>query len=107
MPIKKETTTVKPAKASKIAEPKVAAATTTARTATKTPRVTSSKHSKVSASAPVAASVAAAETIIVNPEEFIATLAYGYWESRGFQGGSELEDWFRAEAEYRKRYVAA
>ena len=27
----------------------------------------------------------------------IATLAYSYWENRGYQGGSPEEDWFRAE----------
>src|ERR1051326_7245978 len=29
----------------------------------------------------------------------IAALAYSYWESRGRQGGSPSEDWFRAERE--------
>jgi len=27
----------------------------------------------------------------------IARLAYSYWQARGCQGGSPLEDWFRAE----------
>ncbi|MGA3098649.1 MAG: DUF2934 domain-containing protein [Bryobacteraceae bacterium] len=27
----------------------------------------------------------------------IAALAYSYWEARGRQGGSPLEDWLRAE----------
>ena len=29
----------------------------------------------------------------------IAHLAYSYWESRGYQGGSPEEDWLRAERE--------
>jgi hypothetical protein len=33
----------------------------------------------------------------------IARLAYSYWESRGCQDGSSLEDWLRAERELRDR----
>lgn len=29
----------------------------------------------------------------------IATLAYPYWEARGFQEGRADEDWFKAEQE--------
>jgi hypothetical protein len=29
----------------------------------------------------------------------IATRAYSYWESRGFQGGSPEDDWYRAKLE--------
>ena len=29
----------------------------------------------------------------------IAALAYSYWEARGRQGGSPVEDWLRAERE--------
>jgi hypothetical protein len=35
----------------------------------------------------------------------IAELAYLYWEARGFHGGSEREDWLRAEAELKRRAV--
>ncbi len=31
----------------------------------------------------------------------IATLAFSYWQRRGFQGGSQQEDWDRAERELR------
>jgi len=31
----------------------------------------------------------------------IALLAYSYWESRGYQGGSSEEDWLRAEQDLR------
>jgi hypothetical protein len=33
----------------------------------------------------------------------IAALAYSFWEARGYQGGSQEEDWLRAEEELRKR----
>jgi len=39
--------------------------------------------------------------------EEIAQLAYSYWESRGYQGGSPEEDWLRAESELRQRVMAA
>ena len=35
--------------------------------------------------------------------EDIARLAYTYWEDRGRQNGSHLEDWFRAEHELRRK----
>ena len=31
----------------------------------------------------------------------IATLAFSYWQRRGYQGGSQQEDWDRAERELR------
>ena len=34
--------------------------------------------------------------------EDIARLAYSLWESRGYQGGSPIEDWLRAERELAK-----
>ena len=33
----------------------------------------------------------------------IAQLAYSYWQSRGFQGGTPEADWERAEHELRSR----
>jgi hypothetical protein len=36
-----------------------------------------------------------------NSSEIIAAIAYGYWEARGCQGGDPIEDWVRAEAEYK------
>lgn len=38
--------------------------------------------------------------------EEIVRLAHSYWESRGCQGGSPEEDWFRAEAELKARRTA-
>ena len=37
--------------------------------------------------------------------EEIAALAYSYWEARGYQGGSQEQDWLRAEEELRKRHA--
>jgi hypothetical protein len=33
----------------------------------------------------------------------IAQLAYSYWQARGCRGGSEWDDWFRAERELKER----
>ena len=73
----------------------------------KTPRVRTTKHSKAVSSETV---VAAMESHVVtnvvtnvDSREVIAQIAYGYWESRGFQHGGHLEDWVRAEHEYRNR----
>ncbi|MGB9605901.1 MAG: DUF2934 domain-containing protein [Bryobacteraceae bacterium] len=40
----------------------------------------------------------------VIPREEIERLAYFYWLERGGHGGSPEDDWFRAEAELRRRY---
>ena len=56
------------------------------------PRVRAAKHRAISH-----------ETPLENAPESVALIAYGYWESRGFQGGDPLEDWLRAENEFRQR----
>jgi hypothetical protein len=43
------------------------------------------------------------ENNIENSQEVIAGIAYGYWESRGYQGGDAFDDWVRAEQEYNGR----
>jgi len=45
--------------------------------------------------------VAAASPVRNISTEEIATLAFSYWEARGYQGGSPDDDWFRAETELR------
>ncbi len=50
--------------------------------------------SEVRGSAPAAAAPS---------QEEIARLAYSYWEARGMQGGSAVDDWLRAERELRER----
>jgi Protein of unknown function (DUF2934) len=57
---------------------------------------------------PEAAIVELAEVRTVpapSPEE-IAEVAYLYWVARGYQGGSQEEDWLRAEDELRQRSLA-
>lgn len=65
----------------------------------KTPRIQTAKHSK----ATVIAESPAAQPELTH--EAIANVAYGYWESRGYQGGDALDDWFRAEAELKRTTV--
>jgi hypothetical protein len=64
----------------------------------KTPRVKAAQHSRV----------VSTESVIApsHPQDAVAQIAYGYWESRGRQGGSAIEDWLRAEHEYRQRLAA-
>jgi hypothetical protein len=74
----------------------------------KTPRVKAAQHSKV---VPEALGKVVPEEMgsQINPEdavEAIAEIAYSLWESRGRQGGAALEDWVRAEHEYRQRLAA-
>jgi hypothetical protein len=40
---------------------------------------------------------------VASTQHSIAELAYSYWAARGYQGGSDREDWFRAERELRER----
>ena len=62
------------------------------------------RHGKATEPAKAAAShrapqpVAAAHAIT---HDDIATLAFSYWQRRGYQGGSQQEDWGRAERELR------
>ena len=59
---------------------------------------------------PQLAAAAAAEAhadpidVVVRDQE-IARLAYSYWQARGFAEGSPDEDWYRAEAELKRRAV--
>jgi len=79
-------------------------------------RKSASKHAKHSAGAPTGAAempapetaaLAVAPVYVSEPSnEEIATLAYSYWEARGYQGGSPAEDWLRAEQELRLRVTA-
>jgi hypothetical protein len=103
-----------------IAKETAASAKPARATKSSTPRVKAAQHSKVVPAEPVVGSapvVASDEKAVQKPvkieqpvaaapenaHEAIAKIAYGYWESRGCQGGTEIEDWVRAENEYRKR----
>lgn len=56
------------------------------------------KHKKITPAAtpvePVAAEVSA--SLAEPSHEDIARLAYSYWEARGYQSGSQEDDWLRA-----------
>jgi hypothetical protein len=59
-----------------------------------TPRVKAARHT-----------TASVEQIPAEKEDVqtvIARLAYGFWEARGGDGGDPLEDWLRAEQQYRQ-----
>lgn len=62
------------------------------------------KHQKAKSAAPSTPSnpvgQPAVPTFTITRED-IATLAFSYWERRGYQGGSSQEDWDRAERELR------
>jgi hypothetical protein len=71
---------------------------------TTTPRVRTVKHSKTVAAEPAIAHMDGVhvDTPQTNTDHHaaISRLAYSYWDSRGCQGGTQLEDWLRAEQEY-------
>jgi hypothetical protein len=104
-----------------IAKETAASAKPARATKSSAPRVKAAQHSKVVPAEPVAAAAPVAapvekpvekidQPVIAAPEnahEIIAKIAYGYWESRGCQGGTEIEDWVRAEHEYRQRTAAS
>lgn len=79
-----------------------------------TPRVKTVKHSKATVAEPLAAmdTIAPAPretksaTQTEDPQAAIGLIAYGYWAERGYQGGNPSDDWFRAEAEYRRRLAS-
>ena len=50
---------------------------------------------------------AVAETVVEPAYHEIASLAYSYWEARGYQDGSSEEDWLRAEQALRTRAATA
>ena len=68
-------------------------------------RTRSRKQANGAAEAAQAAAAApAASGSVTIPHEEIQRLAYFYWLERSGQGGSPEDDWFRAEAELRRRY---
>jgi hypothetical protein len=77
----------------------------------KAPRVKAAQHSKIISSEIISTESAATTPVnqgnSENAQERIAAIAYGYWEARGCQGDASLEDWVRAEQEYRRGLAVA
>jgi len=93
------------AKKQVIVKETVAAAAPARAAKPRAPRVKAAQHSKVVSSEPASHTVIA-ENNAISESEVIAQIAYGFWEARGRQAGSPLEDWVRAEHEYRHRTAA-
>lgn len=100
MPRRKSVEAAEPAPA--VAEPKK-----TVRKAAEKPTTPSKAahkhHAKKSTEPILEASVPLATPAIVPSRsvtrDAIASLAYSYWEARGYQGGDPEQDWLRAERE--------
>jgi hypothetical protein len=89
---------------SKPAAKKETSATETKRPARNAaPRVSTAKH-RTTKTQEMPSGI---ETGTESSQEAIAAIAYGYWESRGYQGGDPMADWVRAEAEYYGSKTAA
>jgi hypothetical protein len=86
------------AKKQAIVKETVAAAAPARAAKPRAPRVKAAQHSKVVSSEPASNPI-----VSENSGEVIAQIAYGFWEARGRKAGSPLEDWVRAESEYRQR----
>ena len=64
------------------------------------PRHKPATTKRVKPTAPAAAEASVTQPVSDAPsQEQIASLAYSFWEARGFQGGSPEEGWLRAEQE--------
>jgi hypothetical protein len=70
------------------------------------PRVKAAQHSKTVASEPVVVAPVH-QGSSESAREVISEIAYSYWEERGWEHGAHVEDWLRAENEYRKRIASA
>ena len=71
-----------------------AAAAPARRKSTTTKRTVSST---IAVEVPVVAAETSAAPIAAPTYDQVAALAYSFWEARGYQGGSQEEDWLRAE----------
>lgn len=66
-------------------------------------RVAAAKHTKATPSQVEKPAEIAVEIPVMSEREEVELVAYLYSEARGFQGGSQDEDWVRAEQEVRRR----
>ncbi len=70
-------------------------------------RSRSAKHSKAVSALISESAIAESSATVLYDRDAIARLAYSYWEARGRQGGSQVEDWVRAEREFATRQALA
>ena len=89
------------AKKQVIVKETVAAAAPARAAKPRAPRVKAAQHSKVVSSESASHAIVGESGVTEN--SVIAQIAYGFWEARGRQAGSPLEDWLRAEHEYKQR----
>lgn len=67
----------------------------------------SSRKSAPRKSVPAVEQTPAPEVVFIDLDrEEVARLAYSYWEARGYQGGSPVDDWTRAENELREQSLS-
>jgi putative hemolysin len=85
----------------------VSAGAAPARRKTATPRPRRAATTKTATATPAEPEAVVVPSVVEPTREAIAALAYSYWEARGYQGGSEREDWLRAEQELRGRRAVA
>lgn len=67
------------------------------------PRVKAARHVKAAGFAENVPAESVAAVREENADEVIARMAYSYWEARGGEDGNAVEDWLRAEQDYRAR----
>lgn len=63
------------------------------------------RHGKATPSSTEKLVQSAAPVVELDRQE-VARLAYSYWVERNYRHGSQVEDWFRAESELRRRLGA-
>jgi len=85
------------------AENELVAAAAASAPARRRPAASRKKHAAAEQESTETKTSASTSIAIEPSREEIAKLAYLYWEARGCQGGSEEEDWLRAERELRSR----
>lgn len=93
--------------AASAAAPKKSAAPRRHTKATPTaPAVNATSDAPVAEGTPAAPAVPVAAAPIVLDRNDVARIAYSFFAARNYQHGHEVEDWFRAENELRRRLAS-